>query len=70
MTTSSPIDSSNQHTTPITTINTHDDSTSAAQSQRSIVPFDAESPYYLHSSYGTGNTLLGNILTGIENYNP
>nr|GMC86442.1 UBN2_3 domain-containing protein [Ipomoea batatas] len=43
---------------------------SAIQQQPSIVPFDAENPYYLHSSDGTGTTLVGNVLTGIDNYNP
>nr|GME09251.1 Retrovirus-related Pol polyprotein from transposon TNT 1-94 [Ipomoea batatas] len=69
MATPSPTDSSNQHTNPII-INTNDDSTSTKQSQHHVVPFDVESPYYLHSSDGTGITLVGNILTGIENYNP
>ncbi|XP_019171905.1 PREDICTED: uncharacterized protein LOC109167336 [Ipomoea nil] len=64
-----PSDSSHQHTNPIITINTHEDSTSAKQSQHHVVPFDAENPYYLHSSDGTGTTLVGNILTDIENYN-
>nr|GMD98002.1 Retrovirus-related Pol polyprotein from transposon TNT 1-94 [Ipomoea batatas] len=43
---------------------------SAIQQQPSIVPFDAENPYYLHSSDGAGTTLVGNVLTGIDNYNP
>ncbi|XP_019168932.1 PREDICTED: uncharacterized protein LOC109164841 [Ipomoea nil] len=55
-------------TTPTdeTTINA---SGSAIQQQPVIVPFDAENPYYLHSSDGTGTTLVSNVLTGIDNYN-
>nr|GLL39065.1 uncharacterized protein LOC109183982 [Ipomoea trifida] len=63
-------------TDPLHTSTNPDDSiintghSSIIQQQPSIVHFDAESPYYLHSSDGTGTTLVGNVLTGIDNYNP
>nr|GMD33955.1 uncharacterized protein LOC109158415 [Ipomoea batatas] len=63
-------------TDPLHTSTNPDDSiintghSSGIQQQPSIVHFDAENPYYLHSSDGTGTTLVGNVLTGIDNYNP
>nr|GME12870.1 UBN2_3 domain-containing protein [Ipomoea batatas]GME14534.1 UBN2_3 domain-containing protein [Ipomoea batatas] len=63
-------------TDPLYTSTNPDDSiintghSSVIQQQPSIVHFDAENPYYLHSSDGTGTTLVGNVLTGIDNYNP
>nr|GLL30428.1 uncharacterized protein LOC109183982 [Ipomoea trifida] len=63
-------------TDPLHASNNQDESTintghgSAIQRQSFTVPFDAENPYYLHSSDGTGTTLVGNVLTGIDNYNP
>lgn len=61
-----PTNSSNDSTNPVTTtINTHHAPTTQ---QRQF--FDVENLYYLHASNGTGTTLVGNVLTGIDNYNP
>ncbi|XP_019161870.1 PREDICTED: uncharacterized protein LOC109158415 [Ipomoea nil] len=68
MATITPTDPLHASTNPDeSTMNTGQGST--IQRQSFIVPFDAENPYYLHSSDGTGTTLVGNVLTGIDNYN-